>query len=206
MDDLLLSSDSLHDLEKVSQESMSLFASHGFKLRKWVANNLSKSVLSFVPSCDLITNLKEIDLCSQPFPDSKALGLVWAVESDRLRLCSSRKSIEVSTRRQMLSVLASQFDPLEILAPCLLGGKLILQRTVTSKLAWDDKLPAGIMSDWKTWAKSMEKIVDCYSIPGYCFGNEEINKNICSQIKYQLHGFCDASNYALLCGVFETDS
>ena len=88
----------------------------------------------------------------------------------------------------MLSVLASQFDPLEILAPCLLGGKLILQRAVTSNLAWDDKLPDNIMSDWKTWAKSMQKIVDCYYIPRYSFGNEKINKNTCSQVKYQLHG------------------
>ena len=118
------------------------------------------------------------------------------MESDRLRVCSSRKLIEVSTRRQMLSVLASQFDPLGILAPCLLGGKLILQKAVTSNLAWDD-----IMSDWKTWAKSMEKI-DCYSIPRYCFGNEKINKNTSSQVKYQLYGFCDASNYALSCVVY----
>ena len=55
---------------------MLLFASGGFKLRKWVANNLSKSVLSFVPSCDLNTNLKEIYLCSKSLPDFKALGLV----------------------------------------------------------------------------------------------------------------------------------
>ena len=102
----------------------------------------------------------------------------------------------------MPSVLASQFDPLEILAPCLLGGKLILQRTVASNLAWDDKLPDDIMSDRKTWAKSMEKIVDCFSIPRYCFGNEEINKNTGKQVKYQLHSFCDASNYALSCVVY----
>ena len=62
MDDLLLLSDSLDYLEKASQESMLLFASHGFKLHKWVANNLSKSILSFVLSCDLNTNLKEMDL------------------------------------------------------------------------------------------------------------------------------------------------
>ena len=140
----MISSDSLDDLDKILQESMLLFASRGFKLRKWVASNLSKSVLSFVPSCDLITNLKKIDLCSQLLPDSKALELVWVVESNRLRVCSNRKLIEVSTRRQILSVLASQFDPSGILAPCLLGGKLILQRAVTSKSAWDDKLPHDI--------------------------------------------------------------
>ena len=114
---------------------MLLFASRGFKLHKWVANNnLSKSVLSFVPSCDSNTNLKKIDLCSQSVRDSKALELVWKVESDRLRVFSYPKLIEVFTRRQMLSVLASQFDPLGILAPYLLGGKLILQKTFTSKL------------------------------------------------------------------------
>ena len=102
----------------------------------------------------------------------------------------------------MLSVLASQFNPLGILAPCLLKGKLILQKAVTSNLAWDDKLPDDIISDWKTWAKSMQKIVDCYSIPRYCFGNEKINKNTSSQVKYQLHGFCNASNYAFSCVVY----
>ena len=83
IDDLLLLSDSLDDLEKVSQESMSLFVNRGFKLCKRVANNLSKSVLSFVPSYNLITNLKEIDLCSQSLPNFKVLGLVWVVEKDR---------------------------------------------------------------------------------------------------------------------------
>ena len=82
-----------------------------------MANNLSQYVLCFAPSCDLNTNLKEIDRCSQTLPDSKALVLVWEVESDRLRVCLSRKLIEVFTRRQMLSVIASQFDPLGILAP-----------------------------------------------------------------------------------------
>ena len=98
MNDLLLSSDSLNDLEKVSQEFVLLFASRGFKLRKWIANNLFKSILSFVPPCDLNTNLKEIDFCSQSLPDFKALGFVWEVQSDRLKVCSCRKLIEVFTR------------------------------------------------------------------------------------------------------------
>ena len=63
-------------------------------------------------------------------------------------------------------------------------------------------LPDDIISDWRTWAKSMEKFVDCYSIPRYCFGNEEVNKNTCNQVKHQLHGFCDASKYVLSCVVY----
>ena len=90
MDDLLFSSDSLVDLHTVSRESIALFKSRGFKLRKWVANNISKSVLSEVPKDDLSPNLKEIDIGTQLMPASKALGLVWDVENDRLRVSSKQ--------------------------------------------------------------------------------------------------------------------
>ena len=107
MDDLLLSSDSLVELETIARESRLLFESRGFTLRKWVSNNTAKSILSDVPPSDRTSNLKKIDLASQPMPDSKALGLKWKVEEDTLCICPDRKLIEVSTRRQMLSAIAS---------------------------------------------------------------------------------------------------
>ena len=48
VDDLLLSSDSLVDLLTVSRESIALFKSRRFKLRKWVANSISKSVFVLI--------------------------------------------------------------------------------------------------------------------------------------------------------------
>ena len=62
MNDLLLSSDSLTDLEMVSREAMSLFDSRGFKLRKWLVNSVSKSILTNVPQCDLGSNIRELTL------------------------------------------------------------------------------------------------------------------------------------------------
>ena len=61
MNDLLLASDSLDDLKKISCESSSLFESRGFKLRKRVANGSSKTVLSGIPKCNLGLNIREID-------------------------------------------------------------------------------------------------------------------------------------------------
>ena len=122
MDNLLLASDSLDDLKKISRESTSLFESRGFKLRKWVANGSSKTVLSGILKCDLRLNIREADLSAEPMPDSKTLGLVWDVENDRLRVCFKHQKLgEVTTRREMLG-------PMGILAPCLLEGKLILQK------------------------------------------------------------------------------
>ena len=74
MYDLLLSSELLEDLETISYELVSLFQSRGFNLRKWVCNSDSKSVLTGIPKSDLRSNIREIDLGSQPMPDSKALG------------------------------------------------------------------------------------------------------------------------------------
>ena len=76
MDDLVLASESLDDFKKFSRESTSLFESKGFKLRKWVANDSSKTVLSGIPKCDLSSNILEIDLSAEPMPDLKTLGLV----------------------------------------------------------------------------------------------------------------------------------
>ena len=73
MDDILLASDSLSDLEIVAKESIDLMESRGFKLRKWVSNCHAKSILLKVPRCDLASSVSEIDLGSQPLPDSKAL-------------------------------------------------------------------------------------------------------------------------------------
>ena len=70
IDDILLASDSLSDLEMVAKESIDFMESRGFKLRKWVSNCHAKSILLKVPRCDLASSMSEIDLESQPLPDS----------------------------------------------------------------------------------------------------------------------------------------
>ena len=65
MDDLLLSSDSLVELETIARESRLLFESKGFTLRKWALNNAAKSILSDVPPSDHTSNLKLIWLLSR---------------------------------------------------------------------------------------------------------------------------------------------
>ena len=110
-----------------------------------IANGSCKIVLSGIPKCDLGSNIREIDLSAEHMPDSKTLCLVWDVENDRLRLCFKHQKLdEVTTRREILGALAGQFDPLGILAPCLLEGKLILQKVTVLGLGWDDELPDDI--------------------------------------------------------------
>ena len=60
----------------------------------------------------------------------------------------------------------------------------------------DEKLPDEIVSEWKSWITHLE-ILDRVSIPRCCFdevGEAGVDKIAC----YQLHGFCDGSNVAIL--------
>ena len=147
MDGMLITSVLLTDLEMITREPMSLFESRGFKLRKWVANGMSKSILLNIPQGDLGSSILEIDLGSHPMPDCKALGVVWDVENDRLRVCGNSTLSEIFTRRGMLPMLASHFDSLGILAPFLLKGKLIPQKVILSGIGWEDDLPGDVKNN-----------------------------------------------------------
>ena len=111
MDDMLMTSDSSTDLEMIIRESMPLFESREFKLRKWVVNSLSKYILSNISQSELGPIIREIDLGSHPMPDCKAVGVVCDVKNAQLGVCGSSALSEVSTRREMLRMLASHFDP-----------------------------------------------------------------------------------------------
>ena len=195
MDDMLLACDSLADLKTVASESRALFASRGFALRKWMANSDATSILSTIPKSDLAKDIVEVDLGSQPLPDSKALGLIWDPESDRLRIKWEKNvHAEISTRRTLSSKLASLFDPLGLAAPYLLKGKLILQEVAISGFGWDDELPHDIVRKWEAWVDSLTGLSNV-SLPRCFYGVEPRASN--ENIVYQLHGFCDASNCAM---------
>ena len=52
-------------------------------------------------------------------PDLKALGVVWDVENDKLKVNLNKTSVDVTPRRQMASQMASYFAPMAL---GVLGG------------------------------------------------------------------------------------
>ena len=99
----------------------------------------------------------------------------------------------------MSSQLASQFDPLGMAAPHLLGGKLILQRVAALGVDWYEILRVDIQDCWKKWLGTMNLFQE-FSIPRNCLPENVTLDN--KDVKFQLHGFCDASNSAFCCVVY----
>ena len=162
-----------------------------------MANSNAKPVLQQIPPCDRASSVGKIDIGSQPLPDFFSLGLVWDPQSDTLRI-SSRKFVDATARREMTGQLSSQFDPLEVVSPLLLGGKLILQKVATSGVGWDENVSEDIKKEWKKWLSTSNKL------EGYAVTRNNLVERIepMSDVTYQFHGFCDASDSAFSCVVY----
>ena len=75
MDDILLACTSFNERQTIASEAVDLFRSRGFKLRKWVANSHAGEILRDIPKSGLAPSLGEVDIGSDPLPDSGTLGL-----------------------------------------------------------------------------------------------------------------------------------
>jgi len=79
----------------------------------------------------------------------KILGLTWNTETDILTIPIIQKSYKTLTKRSVSKSIASTFDPLGLLAPVLLKGKLFLEKLLSISLAWDDELPNDLKLEWE---------------------------------------------------------
>ena len=98
----------------------------------------------------------------------------------------------------MASQLASQFDPLGIEAPLLLGEKLILQKVAASEMDCDDASSDDVKKDWKKWLDT-SNVPNEFCVPGNCLWE---HKELRNDAEYQLHWFCDALVSAFSCAIY----
>ena len=90
------------------------------------------------------------------------------------------------TRRGVLSVLSSIYDPLGFGAPFLLKGKQIIQKLCQLNLKWDEDIPDEISNELLTWKENLPNLEMVYL--GRCFKFLGFGKVVdCS-----LHHFSDA--------------
>jgi hypothetical protein len=82
---------------------------------------------------DRAKNINEIDL-SEESTIERALGVYWFIEDDKLGFHINVKN-QPPTKRGILSLVSSVYDPLGIASPFVLIGKSILQSLCKRELA-----------------------------------------------------------------------
>ena len=66
----------------------------------------------------------------------------------------------VYTKRGILSIVASTFNPLGILIPSILEAKLIIQSLWAENVGWDDKIPDCLEKRWRNWYQKLNEIMN----------------------------------------------
>lgn len=181
VDDCLISFKTVEEAQVFVQQIRKLLGAKGFKLKKWISNH--REALDSIPPGDLAQPVTRItDRSQEP---ERTLGLEWNTEEDKFhfRLDITDKP---STRRGILSIVSSLYDPLGLVSPALLPAKILLQQLCRDGLGWDEPINSERLSTWQSWLNFMEDIyaVDIpRCIQGTGVGDQEP----------QLHVFCDAS-------------
>lgn len=156
----------------------------GFQLTKWASN--SRTVLSSIPLEERAKDVKMLDLEKDELPVERALGLQWCIENDTFMFKIALKHKPL-TRRGLLSVISSVYDPLGFLTPLILPVKHMLQQLCKEKFGWDEPIPSATSQKWIEWTSSLERLND-FSVPR-CIKPKHFGK----PIHAQLHHFSDAS-------------
>ena len=184
VDDFLKSVPDDTEAALVVSQLTELLSRGGFHLTKWVSS--SREVLHTVAEDDRAQDVKTLDLSRDTLPAECALGVFWDVETDSFgfRTVCKKKPF---TRRGILSIVSSVYDPLGLLCPFVLPAKLILQELCRKKYGWDDELPPEDVTRWQQWLEDLSKL-------------EQLKIRRCLKppdtsqvVTYSLHHFCDAS-------------
>ena len=136
VDDCLKSVGSEHGAISSVKELTSLLSKGGFRLTKWLSN--SRKVIESIPESERAKSVKDLDFDQTLI--ERALGVRWHVASDTFRFSIVVKD-RPPTRRGILSIVSSVYDPLGFVAPFVLQAKTLLRDLCRKNFGWDDQIP-----------------------------------------------------------------
>ncbi|XP_058449236.1 uncharacterized protein LOC131429202 [Malaya genurostris] len=193
MDDVITGTDEVQTAVELREQLDEMMRSGGFRLRKWASNN--PAVLQGVTRENLaLPDINEISWDQDQMV--KALGLTWLPKADILRFRFNIPVLladQVLTKRKVLSIIASLFDPLGLIGATITIAKIFMQRLWSMRDAqgnaidWDSPLPETVGEEWRNFQQQLPLLNDL-----------RIKRCIVAPrtVSTQIHCFSDASERA----------
>ena len=145
VDNLLLASNQVKVLPKLIKDINEIMQAGGLPLREWSSNNP-----------EFLVSLNEEEKCHSG--EVKVLGYLYDPQEDFLRLENDSLNVNASSKSQVLSSLASIFDPIGVFSPVLLPGKLLIRKMCQLSLDWDQELDAELLDQWRKFCTAFNNI------------------------------------------------
>ena len=184
VDDLLKSVKNSNDAIGAYKDLKMLLSLGGFNLTKWISNNCE--VINAIPEEDRSKEWKKIDFKRDILPVERALGVQWNTANDCFQFNVNIPERDV-TKRGLLSIISSIYDPLGMISPFILTAKIILQNLCREKIGWDVEIPCTFISRWNHWVNQLPKLAELKV--SRCFKPEDFGE----VETVELHHFSDAS-------------
>ena len=139
---------------EIQQQLAEMLNLGGFHLTKWISHE--KEVIEQISEPERAPSIKVVDK-NIVMPVGLALGFIWDTNSDCFVYEVVKRNI-ADTRRMMLSLIASLFDPTGFLALFLVRAKILLQQMWQCGTGWDDVLPSELLEEWAKWQEELDGI------------------------------------------------
>ena len=196
MDDCLSGAADIPTGMETQRQLIDMLKGGGFNLRKWSSN--STEILEALPQ-DLREMKYDFNLdLGQSEYVIKTLGMYLCPLKDeflfKVQPIECLSDVNVFTKRQFLADSSRLFDPLGLLAPVLVKAKIMFQKLWLLGVSWDDPLAEEFLHDWRLWRTGLTELTKLRV--SRCLVPEE------TVTRYELHGFCDASESAYAAVVY----
>ena len=195
VDDGLVSRATPQEVIKLITDAQATLATANIRLHKVVSNAVD--VMEALPADDRAKDVRDLDLRKETLPSQRSLGVQWSLEEDKFSFKVSRQD-KPFTRRGVLSIINSIYDPMGIAVPVTLKGKQLLQQLVAmgktrngDDLGWDDPLPEDLMRQWQRWKEALPNLEEASL--ARCLHP----RNFGPIARAELHAFSDASEDAI---------
>jgi hypothetical protein len=188
MDDLMTGSSTVEEALELQQTIHKTLADADFQLVKYASN--SKELIASIRN-ELTDRLKIVEF--NPNEVISVLGLQWRANDDLLGIkvdSDAVKENNVYSKRSILSLISRVFDPLGLVAPVTVRGKLLMQDIWREEKGWDAQVSEEIQKKVNSYIKDLLALAP-FSIDRCYFSGKVVSK--------QLIAFCDASTLAFGC-------
>lgn len=191
VDDMLISVATEEEAIQISKDVRYVHAQGGFEIRNWISN--SRRVVEALQEQNGEEE-KSLDLSTE-LATEKVLGMWWDTKADAFtyKVGWNRYDAKLLTggrrpsKREVLRVLMTIFDPLGLISHFLAYLKVLLQDIWRSGVAWDEEIDGDTFKKWQLWLSVLPQ-VEQLQIPR-CFWPSHV---IDTADDVQLHTFVDA--------------
>lgn len=187
VDDILSGAVTLQEAMETKNQLIALLRHGCFELSKWRSNDTR--LVNSNDSADS-TQLNVTPIGESKMSSAPTLGLNWNATSDNFSFSKLKMDVprmEKVTKRVILSQTAKLYDPLGLISPIILRGKLIFQKLWLTSCAWDDVVPKEDALAFRKFRRDLENI-EQVKIPRYVLSHDACRR--------ELHVFGDASEKA----------